>query len=246
MIKYLEKMKKQFGWIVIMVVFILIIGAATQYRIRDIQGDKPGNPTLWEELRLRYLKTEVNDSLLNRFTKTQSDLRYVKVSDGFVLTDTFATRTEVIAKIDSTVLANTFFTMVIDGGSIGTPAASTAYYFGLPEGGGTSTSVPYHQFNIPYNCEIIGCVFTTKSNTTVASSETFSLYLRLNNTTDVLLVSGINCAGPSASKAYNFTNTAVNQSITANTLCEFKFTTPAWTQLPGATYITATLYFRLL
>lgn len=73
---------KKFFYLLLLAVVFISIGAVTTYRIRDIKGDTTGAPTLRQELTSRYVKSVVNDSLLNHYTKNQSNVKYFKVVDG--------------------------------------------------------------------------------------------------------------------------------------------------------------------
>lgn len=57
-------MKKLFLQIGIGILFLLFVAAVAQYRIRDIQGDKSGDPTLKQELANRYTKAAA-DTVFN-------------------------------------------------------------------------------------------------------------------------------------------------------------------------------------
>lgn len=87
----------------LVIVFLLIAGmsAVTVYRIRDIQGDKTGNKTLWEELRDRYTKGEADTTFLKSSVAATT---YVKVADGWQLRDSIYFEDEVDYMVGQTSL----------------------------------------------------------------------------------------------------------------------------------------------
>lgn len=95
-------MKNFLKHLVLIVLLIAGISAVTVYRIRDIQGDKVGDPTLKQEL-------------ANRYTKPTADTTFVKVADGFQLSDSVYFKDDV----DALFLAKTIgmYNLLINLGS---------------------------------------------------------------------------------------------------------------------------------
>ena len=72
------------------------------------------------------------------------------------------------------------------------------------------------------------------------SAETSTLLLRLNNSSDHLLVAGIN----NGVEAYPFHVQNLNIPVTAGNSIELKWTTPRWANDPGTAMFMVTLYFE--
>jgi hypothetical protein len=105
-----------------------------------------------------------------------------------------------------------------------TLSASTTYYAGF----GFSTVANTFAVPILRSCKIFGATVFFIVDTTLASAQTFSLYLRVNNTTDNLLFTG--CQMNQSVNRY--TTSGLNINISAGDTVEFKFTAPAWTTAP--------------
>ena len=72
------------------------------------------------------------------------------------------------------------------------------------------------------------------------SAETSTLELRLNNTIDLPLVSGIH----NDLEAYSFHVLNLNISVTAGNSIELKWQTPRWSKAPATAMFMVTLYFE--
>jgi hypothetical protein len=110
---------------------------------------------------------------------------------------------------------------------IGSPADATSYYFGSCQGTSADTNAGRGKYYIPVT-GTIKSVYIYMRTSTLASAETSTMYLRLNDTTDNTIVSTI------ANNATNtsYSNTALNISVTAGDFFEMKWTTPAWATNP--------------
>jgi hypothetical protein len=110
---------------------------------------------------------------------------------------------------------------------IGSPADATSYYFGSCQGTSADTNAGRGKYYIPVT-GTIRSVYIYMRSSTLASAETSTMYLRLNDTTDNTIVSTI------ANNATNtsYSNTALNISVTAGDFFEMKWTTPTWATNP--------------
>lgn len=79
---------------------------------------------------------------------------------------------------------------------------------------------------------VVAAEFGSYSVTTAGSNEDWSLYFRLNNTTDTLIETVA-----SSSNQRNFTNSSLNISVVAGDWFEMKLVNPTWSTDPGTTAI---------
>lgn len=68
---------------------------------------------------------------------------------------------------------------------------------------------------------------------TPGTTETFSVWLRLNNTTDTLITS----TAQANATINNFSNTGLSVAVVAGDFIEIKFTTPTWATNPTAVVV---------
>lgn len=111
------------------------------------------------------------------------------------------------------------------------PLDSTTYYFGsLPAAAPTTTGDLYRVY-IPRTGHIRKFAVIVLVGGTLGSSETGTMYLRINGTTDYLISSAMSWASvlQSVAEAYE-DDTAPAVSI--NDYFEIKFITPAWVTNP--------------
>lgn len=79
------------------------------------------------------------------------------------------------------------------------------------------------------------------SNGTAGSSgENIELYLRLNNTTDTLLINDV----PLASSTYYTRTWTGSISVTSGSYIKIKMVTPAWTAFPSYPGVSAQIYLE--
>lgn len=113
-----------------------------------------------------------------------------------------------------------------------TPAASTTYYSAI---GYQSATVDFVPTFLPMAGTITSLILTIANAGTAGSSETFSVWLRYNNTTDILLSSSL-----TSSTKPQVTNTyTLSQAIAAGDRIQLKWTSPAWATLPTSISLTA-------
>ena len=115
--------------------------------------------------------------------------------------------------------------------------ASTTYYFGLPSAG-PNTSAAIRRVYIPYSGTLkVAYIYANTSSAT--STESWTLSIRLNNTTSTSISSVAN-----NSKDKVFSNTGLSISVSQGDYIEIITTTPAWTTAPGLTNIYGTIYIQ--
>ena len=121
-----------------------------------------------------------------------------------------------------------------------TYAASTTYYMGSAAFTGTLTSTANQRvMQIPFNATLIGASIGTRSGTP-GSSETSTVYMRVNNTTDVQLTNTMSFASANT----NQYTSALNTDVSAGDTYEVKLTTGAFTAAPATSFVTVMLYFK--
>lgn len=109
------------------------------------------------------------------------------------------------------------------------PVDSTTYYVsgkGVQDGNAARGRI-----YIPVSGTIVYADFNSYVGTTLASAETSSAWVRLNNTTDTLISDAIQ-----QDAVYEqFVNSALSIAVTAGNYVEIKWTTPAWVTNPTNT-----------
>lgn len=111
------------------------------------------------------------------------------------------------------------------------PADSTTYYFGNWESLGLSTVADARRIYIQRAGKITKAdIYAFNSGT--GSNETYTISLRLNNTTDTTLSSSVN----HDAAAEHFTNTALSIAVAVGDYFEIKAVTPAWATNPTGVY----------
>lgn len=109
------------------------------------------------------------------------------------------------------------------------PADSTAYYIGTGREGLSGLSVAAdHKVYIPKAGTITTAYFTVRNEGTLGTSETSTVAIRLNNTTDT----SVSTAVQADSAIETFSNTGLSISVAQGDYIEFKWTTPAWSTNP--------------
>lgn len=120
---------------------------------------------------------------------------------------------------------------IINGGFSGfSPADSTTYYFGVWDGLTPHTASETRRIYVMQTGIItaVSLFFTG----TAGSSETSTLWIRKNNTTDYTVTTTLNLS----SAIYNAFVTGLSIPITAGDYIVFKWTTPAWATNPTNFY----------
>lgn len=105
-------------------IVILLISAIGVVRIRDVQGDKSGDPSLRQKL------INVDDSITNRYTKTQSDAKYV-TNIQLDTSSVFGYSNAQIDSLDNAYMANDFRTLKSLGSTIQNMPVGASFRVGL-------------------------------------------------------------------------------------------------------------------
>lgn len=124
--------------------------------------------------------------------------------------------------------------------SIAAPADATVYYGGNNYWA-TSTSTPdLWRFYIPKSGTIKSCYIFVRNRGTLGTSETSTINIRLNNTTDTVITSSLvtNATGGA------FSNTSLAIAVVAGDYIELKWTTPTWATNPTNVDINAVVYIE--
>jgi hypothetical protein len=138
--------------------------------------------------------------------------------------------------INRGVLLNAFL-----GGNLA-PADATTYYFGLPGMLPLTATAGQRKVFIPIAGTITRVDITVTNNSgTVGSSETSSIYIRLNNTTDTLLTSTLT-ANSAAGNCNFFNVTGLSIAVSAGDYIEGKWVTPSWATNPTNVLINVNIY----
>jgi len=122
------------------------------------------------------------------------------------------------------------------------PADSTTYYIG--EGTLTlSTVATLWDNKMAFACKLVGAQIMANNNATTATAEASTLSVRINNTTDVLLLNTVVFTGAPATST-SYTVTGLSQSIAANDEITIKWQTPTWATNPTGAQLVITLFFE--
>ena len=119
------------------------------------------------------------------------------------------------------------------------PVDATTYYIGSLPSLAPSTTSGYPRMYIPRSGtirKIYGHIFI---GTTRGTTETSTLYLRYNSTTDTVISSAIITSD--ASWVNPFSNTNLSISVTEGSFIELKWVTPTWATNPLAVFCEATI-----
>lgn len=121
-----------------------------------------------------------------------------------------------------------------------TPINGTTYYF---SGISVTSTVNNKILTIPINCTLLGCNITTVSEGS-CTQEPVNIYLRVNNTTDILLTNTITFSTVGGLNT-NFYSMALSANLTAGDFYEIKAVSPTWATSPTNIIYTIQLYFKL-
>lgn len=193
-------------------------------------------------------------------TVAKGDARYTKITDVFtptsfdtVLVTAKATAPTMPATTNTTDVATTafvqgelaanqyVFTINVDGGSITAPADATTYYAGslltatpIPSAGNRRIYLQKDCTFIGYSCNIF-CY-------TGGTSETYTIYIRKNGTTDYALGTTFESATFASAKYFQANN--LNVSFAKDDWFEIKIVTPTWATNPASLIHSFILYFK--
>jgi hypothetical protein len=121
------------------------------------------------------------------------------------------------------------------------PVDLTSYYFGSPITATNTTTVAGRaNFYFPYKGTIKRIDVYVMNAGTGGTTETSSVFLRINNTTDTLVTNAIN-TNTGVNIVVKFSGT-ISVPITTSDYFELRWDTPAWSTNPGSVRMFAVLY----
>lgn len=141
--------------------------------------------------------------------------------------------TSTIIKSNSGVVDNTGNYSLMGGQPAQIPADATTYYFGAQGFVATTTANTLYRINIPKKGTVTAVYVNFVAGGTVASSETSTVYLRLNNTTDTTISSAVT----NNSSIAVVSNTALSIPVVPGDYFEIKWITPTWVTNPGTAVV---------
>ncbi len=120
------------------------------------------------------------------------------------------------------------------------PADATTYYFGSNILNALRTTGGWSRLYIPTDGIIDSCYILCLASGTFGSAETSSIYIRLNNSTDTLVSSGIQ----QTAAVTGYSNTSLNIAVSAGNYIEFKYVTASWATNPLNVSIMAQVHVK--
>lgn len=139
---------------------------------------------------------------------------------------------------DWTTFNNKGYTLTLTG-SQGSLVDGTSYYAGAITTG-TSTTAAINQVPIPVSGTITAVYIYQLTAGTLATGESSTLAIRLNNTTDVTVSSSVLNSAISST----WSATGLSQAVTAGDYIELKFTGATWATNPSNVRWTAVVFIR--
>ena len=219
--------------------------------------------SLWHDVSInnaigtKYLKPTDTTSLSNRInTKlntSDSTIYYTKFRSDTSRTNIYNQLAQELNIADSTIYytkfrsdtsrSNIYSSLSNKGYAINLGAASTniaassTYYFGIPVLT-VQTTAAIRRVYIPQSGTIKGGQIYMRT-TSATSTETWTISIRLNNTTNTTFAS---TANNSLDKVFG--TTGLNIAVVAGDYIEITTTTPAFTTAPGATFIYGSIFIQ--
>jgi len=124
----------------------------------------------------------------------------------------------------------------------GSPADNTTYY-GQGSFGASQTASTLLGNILPFNCRLIGATINVQNTASNATSETFPIIIRKNDTTDLTIHAGVNCGG-TAPIVNNYSVTGLTTDYVAGDKIQMKIITPnPWATNPTGWRVELMLYF---
>jgi hypothetical protein len=119
------------------------------------------------------------------------------------------------------------------------PSSGTTHYFGSDTfGNGPTTAQGNVRLYIPHSGTITSCYLQVWTTGTLGSSETSTISIRLNQTTDNVVSSSVK--NDAISNQYS--NTGLSIPVTAGDYIEMKWVEPTWTTTPTGVRISAVIW----
>ncbi len=125
----------------------------------------------------------------------------------------------------------------LESAGVATPADSTTYYIGFcPSTNSTTGAV--HRMHIPRAGAIVAAYLNVVVEGTLGTTETSTVSIRLNNTTDTTLSSSVQ----TNAAFQTYSNTALNIAVAAGDYIEIKWVTPAFSTNPTTVRVYGSVY----
>lgn len=134
------------------------------------------------------------------------------------------------------------FTINVDGGAIATPTDGTTYYMGSIFIQAPTSLYGNRYITIPNNCTLYAYSANILA-TGAASSETYSIYIRVNDSSDYELGSSFN-VHTIGGFSRMFNSSSLNLSLTAGNKIAIKIVTPTWGTNPTSLIHSFVLFFK--
>lgn len=119
------------------------------------------------------------------------------------------------------------------------PNDSSTYYFGVFASLPMTTTAGVRRQYIPRPGIVRACVLNWFANSAIGSAESFTMYIRHNNSTDYAIA-----AVATAAAQKIFLNTALSIAVAAGDYIEIKLITPAWSNNPTQVNIGGTIFIE--
>lgn len=219
---------------------LLIVSSATFAQL--------GYPYTKSQTDALFYKKTVADTTFSKvddiFTPTTFDTVQVtnKATAPTMPTTTNTTDVATTAFVQGELAANQYvFTINVDGGAISSPVDATTYYAGSLLGATPIPSAGNRRIYLQKDCTFTGysCnIFCYTGGT----SETYTIYIRKNGTTDYALGTTFESATTATAKYFQANN--LNVSFAAGDWFEIKIVTPTWATNPASLIHSFILYFK--
>lgn len=201
-----------------------------------------GNPSvLWDANGAAVFNEQGNAQNFRVESDTNANMLFVDGTNnrvGIGLNNPSATL-EVSGTIKATSVAGCTFVRHIEMPVLN-PADATTYYAGSFYGKSWATTAALRRLNIPSNCTLTKAYVQFFVDSGAGTTETSTVYVRVNNTTDTTITSGVNL---SAFNLVQYSNTGLSIALSAGDYIEIKWITPTWVTNPTGVYFHATLEF---
>lgn len=121
------------------------------------------------------------------------------------------------------------------------PADATTYYFGGFATQSWTTTAATRRLYIPSDCTLTKAYVAFYVATTAGTTETSTISVRVNNTTDTTISSGVAFG---AFGSFVFSNSSMSIALTAGDYIEIKWVTPTWATNPAGISTSVNLQFE--
>ena len=126
------------------------------------------------------------------------------------------------------------------GNTQSSPADATTYYFGNAPAQGLDTNATWYRVYVPQAGTIKAVYGNLHTGGATGSGESSSIYVRVNNTTDVTVTTSLT----TNSVSNPFSATGLSQAVSAGDYLEIKWVTPTWATNPTNIRASAVVYIE--